>query len=247
MGDRHRGGAPAVSPAADPRNGSAEREHAAVAGDEPVAASCRLGHADDRGDRLRLPVDPWNARVAEREDAAVGRNEPVAAAPSASRAIPTIGRLRCIAARRAVEAARRRTRRCRRRTRRASSPCPTASPPSRRSAGSDASRPSSRGSARRRTRRCRRRTRRASSPCPIGVGGHPDDRLVQSASRPSIRGRRGAEREDAAVATRPASSRASGGPAMPTIGCASWQSARASRNSARRRTGRCCRRLAATQ
>ena len=124
-------GAPLVSPAAEPPNGEPEREHATVAGDEPVAAALRL-HADDGGDEVDAPGRAVELRVAEREDPAVARDDPVALARRRRR--HPDHRAGSGAGRPSIRgSARRRTRRSRRRARPTSSPCPTASPPSRRS------------------------------------------------------------------------------------------------------------------
>ena len=73
-------GALRCTPPSDPANGTAEREHAAVGADEPVAAVRSRGDPDDRRVEHDAAERTGEVRGAEREDAAVRRGEQVAVA-----------------------------------------------------------------------------------------------------------------------------------------------------------------------
>ena len=67
-----------IAAALPKKRGVAEREDAAVAGDEPVAAAARCGgHADDGLVQMTVAGAAEEPRVAEREDPAVTGDEPV--------------------------------------------------------------------------------------------------------------------------------------------------------------------------
>ena len=88
------------------------------------------------GARAMPAAEPENDRVAEREDAAVGGDEPVAGARRRRRPCRTHRAAAARSTRSSRGSARRRTRRSRRPTPPTNSRRPSASPPSRRSAGS---------------------------------------------------------------------------------------------------------------